>query len=110
MSKRSVEDIYAEESVAKKAKTYEHVNKHTLDSDEEDSDVDESRWVVWPCDGQITLTIILSWFILIFRSRYNVMDEEEIQGEEDGVSGMDGDVKVNYKTTELIQTFDPVSS
>lgn len=26
--------------------------------------------------------------------RYNVMDEEEIQGEEDGVSGMDGDVKV----------------
>lgn len=25
------------------------------------------------------------------------MDEEEIQGEEDGVSGMDGDVKVNCK-------------
>lgn len=27
--------------------------------------------------------------------RYNVLDEEEIQGEEDGVSGMDGDVKVS---------------
>lgn len=26
--------------------------------------------------------------------RYNVLDEDEIQGEEDGVSGMDGDVKV----------------
>ncbi|XP_055316800.1 CD2 antigen cytoplasmic tail-binding protein 2 homolog [Sitodiplosis mosellana] len=67
MSKRPVEDIY-EESASKKPKTYEHVNKHTLDSDEEDSDVDESR--------------------------YNVLDEEEIQGEEDGVSGMDGDVKI----------------
>lgn len=42
MSKRSVEDIY-EESASKKPKTYEHVKKHTLDSDEEDSDVDESR-------------------------------------------------------------------
>lgn len=42
MSKRPIEDIY-EESAAKKSKTYEHVKKHTLDSDEEDSDVDESR-------------------------------------------------------------------
>lgn len=27
--------------------------------------------------------------------RYNVLDEEDIQGEEDGTSGMDGDVKVH---------------
>lgn len=42
MSKRAIEDIYGE-SASKKPKTYEHINKHTLDSDEEDSDVDESR-------------------------------------------------------------------
>lgn len=42
MSKRVVEDIYGEPA-SKKQKTYEHVKKHTLDSDEEDSDVDESR-------------------------------------------------------------------
>lgn len=44
MSKRTVED-FLEESAAKKPKTYEHVKKHTLDSDEDDSDADESRWV-----------------------------------------------------------------
>lgn len=27
--------------------------------------------------------------------RYNVLDEDEIQGEEDGVSGMDGNVQVS---------------
>lgn len=44
MSKRNLEDIYGgDESISKKPKTYEHVKKHTLDSDEEDSDVDESR-------------------------------------------------------------------
>lgn len=42
MSKRAVEDLL-EESASKRPKTYEHVKKHTLDSDEEDSDVDESR-------------------------------------------------------------------
>lgn len=42
MSKRSIEELLGE-SAPKKQKTYEHVNKHTLDSDEEDSDVDESR-------------------------------------------------------------------
>lgn len=29
------------------------------------------------------------------------MDEEEIQGEEDGVSGMDGDVKVQFTFYEV---------
>lgn len=42
MSKRVADDL-ADELVSKKPKTYEHVKKHTLDSDEEDSDVDESR-------------------------------------------------------------------
>lgn len=43
MSKRAVEDFFEESNASKKQKTYEHVNKHTLDSDEEDSDADESR-------------------------------------------------------------------
>lgn len=42
MSKRNIDDIY-EESAPKKQKTHEHIKKHTLDSDEEDSDVDENR-------------------------------------------------------------------
>lgn len=42
MSKRVAEEL-VDELISKKPKTYEHVNKHTLDSDEEDSDVDESR-------------------------------------------------------------------
>lgn len=36
-----------------------------------------------------------------FNFRYNVLDEEEIQGEEDGVSGMDGDVKVNIDDIQV---------
>lgn len=43
MSKRGPDDDFLEGLSAKKPKTYEHVKKHTLDSDEEDSDVDESR-------------------------------------------------------------------
>lgn len=44
MSKRGVEELLGDEvEASKKQKAYEHVNKHTLDSDEEDSDVDESR-------------------------------------------------------------------
>lgn len=43
MSKRNIEDDIYGELASKKQKTYEHVKKHTLDSDEEDSDVDESR-------------------------------------------------------------------
>lgn len=42
MSKRTL-DEFLEETASKKQKPYEHVKKHTLDSDEEDSDVDESR-------------------------------------------------------------------
>lgn len=42
MSKRTL-DEFLEENAPKKQKAYEHVKKHTLDSDEEDSDVDESR-------------------------------------------------------------------
>lgn len=44
------------------------MKKHTLESDEEDSDAETDR--------------------------YNVLDENEIQGEEDGVAGMDGEVKI----------------
>lgn len=44
MSKRDIDELL-EESVSKKPKIYEHIKKHTLDSDEEDSDVDESRLV-----------------------------------------------------------------
>lgn len=45
MSKRSAEEILGDEYIEanKKQKEYEHVKKHTLDSDEDDSDVDESR-------------------------------------------------------------------
>lgn len=42
MSKRPLEQ-FLEESTAKKAKAVDYVKKHTLDSDEEDSDVDEER-------------------------------------------------------------------
>lgn len=30
-------------------------------------------------------------------SRYNVLNEDDIQGEEEGTSGMDGDVKVSER-------------
>lgn len=40
MSKRYVDDILAD-TANKKQKIDEHVKKHTLDSDEEDSDADE---------------------------------------------------------------------
>lgn len=33
-------------------------------------------------------------FVLI--NSYNVLDEDDIQGEEEGTSGMEGDVKVKY--------------
>lgn len=34
-------------------------------------------------------------------SRYNVLDEDEIQGEEDGVSGMDGNVQVRLTNDQI---------
>lgn len=40
MSKRNISEV-VQESASKKQKITEHVKKHTLDSDEEDSDVDE---------------------------------------------------------------------
>lgn len=40
MSKRYIDDI-PQETANKKQKIEEHVKKHTLDSDEEDSDADE---------------------------------------------------------------------
>lgn len=44
MSKRSLEDLLEDVvETTKKPKVYEHVKKHTLDSEEEDSDVDENR-------------------------------------------------------------------
>lgn len=44
MSKRPHSDYVEDDSAtAKRTKDYEHVNKHTLDSEEEDSDVEESR-------------------------------------------------------------------
>lgn len=71
MSKRKNEEIqnydeYLESS--KRKKPDEHVKKHTLDSDEEDSGAEDER--------------------------YNILDENEILGEEDGVAGMDGEVKI----------------
>lgn len=70
MSKRAAEVLTGDEYLesVKKQKEHEHVKKHTLESDEEDSDVDEDR--------------------------YNILDENDIQGEEDGVAGMDGEVKI----------------
>lgn len=44
MSKRPIAELLGDDvEAAKKSKVYEHVNKHTLDSEEEDSDVEESR-------------------------------------------------------------------
>lgn len=37
--------------------------------------------------------------------RYNVLDDEDIQGEEDGVSGMDGDVKVKTQSNKQFHTY-----
>lgn len=70
MSKRPIEVITGDEYLesVKKPKGHEHVKKHTLESDEEDSDVDADR--------------------------YNILDEDDIQGEEDGVAKMDGEVKI----------------
>lgn len=36
-------------------------------------------------------------FLINIFFRYNVLEEDDIQGEEDGVSGMDGNVQVNHK-------------
>lgn len=67
MSKRGPdEDFDLDELSAKKPKTYEHVKKHTLDSDEEDSDVDESRWVCYVECGCVFVSnykeLIFSYF------------------------------------------------
>lgn len=44
MSKRTIEELLEDVAeTTKKPKVYEHVKKHTLDSEEEDSDVDENR-------------------------------------------------------------------
>lgn len=69
MSKRNIEVVSGDDFLesVKKQKVQEHISKHTLESDEEDSDADD---------------------------RYNVLDENDIQGEEDGVPGMDGEVKL----------------
>lgn len=48
--------------------------------------------------------VLVCNLIHVFHFRYNVLDEEEIQGEEDGVSGMDGDVKVSI-ATEICKSF-----
>ncbi|KAG4072572.1 hypothetical protein HA402_004661 [Bradysia odoriphaga] len=67
--KRSADEIFEGDifESTKQRKTVEHVKKHTLDSEEEDSGDDET---------------------------YNIMNDNDIEGEEDGVSGMDGEVKV----------------
>lgn len=107
MSKRSVAELMDADDVGeapKKAKVYEHVNKHTLDSEEEDSDVEENRWDTYVCVCVYVYTCkrrIFDRTAIDFNDqnvllrRYNVLDEEDIQGEEDGVSKMDGEVKVN---------------
>lgn len=66
MSKRKVtfEDDIGGSSGQKSQKISESVKKHTLDSDEEDSGDDE---------------------------RYNILHEDDIEGEEDGVAGGDED-------------------
>lgn len=91
MSKRGVEELLGDEveEASKKQREYEHVNKHTLDSDEDDSDVDESRLAG---DSEFRFEWRLMCFYCI--SRYNVLDENDIQGEEEGVSGIEGGVKV----------------
>lgn len=70
MSKRGAEVLTGDEYLesVKKRKEQEYVKKHTLESDEEDSDADNDR--------------------------YNILDENDIQGEEDGVAGIEGEVKI----------------
>lgn len=80
MSKRGAEVLTGDEYLesVKKFKEQEYVKKHTLESDEEDSDADNDR--------------------------YNILDENDIQGEEDGVAGMDGEVKITpFNMTEELE-------
>jgi len=66
--KRSAAEIFEGDILESvKHQRVEHVKKHTLDSEEEDSGEDET---------------------------YNIMNENDIEGEEDGISGMEGEVKV----------------
>lgn len=73
MSKRTAtvvaeEDNYLDDLVADKQSNRPSTSKHTLDSDEEDSGDDEGQ--------------------------YNVLEENDIEGEEDGIARVDGDVKI----------------
>uniref|UniRef100_A0A1L8DCV2 Putative cd2 antigen cytoplasmic tail-binding protein 2 n=1 Tax=Nyssomyia neivai TaxID=330878 RepID=A0A1L8DCV2_9DIPT len=67
MSKRDASSVADEESGrSKKTVKFAGVKKHTLDSDEEESDDEQ----------------------------YNVLDDNDIEGEEDGIAGMDGETKL----------------
>ncbi|KAL0278198.1 UNVERIFIED_CONTAM: hypothetical protein PYX00_000086 [Menopon gallinae] len=67
--KRSYEDDSIERSVKFAKYDDETVKKHSLDSDEEDAD--EER-----------------------KQRYDILDDDDIEGQEDGISGQDGEVKI----------------
>lgn len=70
MSKRGAEVLSGDEYLesVKKRKEPEYVKKHTLESDEDDSDVENDK--------------------------YNILDGNDIEGEEDGVAGIEGEVKI----------------
>lgn len=73
MSKRTAsevaeEDNYLDDLVEDKQSNRPSTSKHTLDSDEEDSGDDEDQ--------------------------YNVLNENDIEGEEDGIARVDGEVKI----------------
>ncbi|GAB0090693.1 CD2 antigen cytoplasmic tail-binding protein 2 homolog [Sergentomyia squamirostris] len=67
MSKRGFNDVDAAGASGKgKSPRISGLKKHTLDSDEEETDDEQ----------------------------YNILDENDIEGEEDGVAGMDGETKL----------------
>lgn len=58
-----------EEKIKKSKVVHEKVKKHTLDSDEEDSDEEQ-------------------------KGKYEILADDDIEGQEDGVAGQDGEVKL----------------
>lgn len=95
--KRSATEVF-EEDISEigfknvKADEDKKVKKHTLDSDEEDDSGDDERYLLLFIDAIEWMWT--NWLLPLTR-RYNIMNENDIEGEEDGITKMDGEVKVS---------------
>lgn len=101
MSKRTAsevaeEDNYLDDLVRDQQSNRPSTSKHTLDSDEEDSgDDDEAQWVWFLIANGAGEGFVVNGVLFFFRScRYNVLDGNDIEGEEDGISRVDDEVKI----------------